>query len=469
MSTSIFNVPAGPPATKGARASLAGRPTAAPDGAPGASAPAEPGPANSEAYEQVKHALHTELIAALDPGALRRIQRDELEVELRTRLATTVHSRDLPLTAGEQERIVDEILDEILGYGPLERLLRSNDITDILVNGPHTIYVERKGKLELANAHFRDEAHLRQVIDRIVSRVGRRIDESVPMVDARLPDGSRFNAIIPPLALDGSSVSIRRFGLNPLRRDDLVKLGSVPEELMVVLDGCVRSKLNILVSGGTGSGKTTLLNVLSWFVPDGERIVTIEDAAELQLQKPHVVRLETRPPNLEGTGEVTTRDLVRNALRMRPDRIVVGEIRGMEAIDMLQAMNTGHEGSISTIHANSPRHALTRLETLVGLAMGNIPGPAVREMIAEAIDVVVQISRLSDGHRRVVSLTEIVGMESGVVSMQEVFRFTQHTVTAEGKVRGVFEATGVRPRFAERFAACGIPLPAELLRTHVEV
>ena len=425
-----------------------------------------PGPS---AYEQVKLTLHKELIASLDPLAMQRIGRPEVEAELRSRLATTVRTRALPITSGEQERIVDEILDEILGYGPLERLLRAPDITDILVNGPETIYIERNGKLERVSGRFRDEAHLRHVIDRIVSRVGRRIDEAVPMVDARLPDGSRFNAIIPPLAIDGASVSIRRFGLNPLRRDDLVQLGSVPEELMVILEGCVRSKLNILVSGGTGSGKTTLLNVLSWFVPDGERIVTIEDAAELQLQKPHVVRLETRPPNLEGSGEVTTRDLVRNALRMRPDRIVVGEIRGLEAVDMLQAMNTGHEGSISTIHANSPRHALTRLETLVGLAMGNIPGSAVREMIAEAIDVVVQVSRLSDGHRRVVSLTEVVGMESGVVSMQEVFHFVQQTVTSDGRVRGMFAATGVRPRFGDRFAAAGIPLPAELLRLHVDV
>jgi pilus assembly protein CpaF len=427
------------------------------------------GSAASSSYEQVKHTLHTELVASLDPVGLQRLERRELEAELRQRLAATVHSRELPITAAEQDRIVDEILDEILGYGPIERLLRSDDVTDILVNGPETIYVERKGRLEQVDARFRDEAHLRHVIDRIVSRVGRRIDESVPMVDARLPDGSRFNAIIPPLALDGSSISIRRFGVHPLRRDDLVRIGSIPEGVMALLEGCVRSKLNILVSGGTGSGKTTLLNILSSFVPDGERIVTIEDAAELQLQKPHVVRLETRPPNLEGVGEVTTRDLVRNSLRMRPDRIVVGEIRGLEAIDMIQAMNTGHEGSISTIHANSPRHALTRLETLVGLAMGNIPGPAVREMIAEAIDIVVQINRLADGTRRVVSVTEIVGMESGVVSTQEVFRFVQHTVEATGHVGGTFESTGVRPRFAERFDAYGIPLPTELLNIHVEV
>lgn len=432
----------------------------------------EPTPARkagSPSYESVKHQLHTELVASLDPIAVQRVPRAELDAELRTRLGASVHSRDLPITAAEQGTIVDEILDEILGYGPIERLLRADDVTDILVNGPQTIYIERRGRLERVDAHFRDDAHLRHVIDRIVSAVGRRIDEAVPMVDARLPDGSRFNAIIPPLAIDGASVSIRRFGLHPLQRDDLVRLGALPDGVMRMLEGCVRSKLNILVSGGTGSGKTTLLNVLSAFVPDGERIVTIEDAAELHLQKPHVVRLETRPPNLEGVGEVTTRDLVRNALRMRPDRIVVGEIRGLEAVDMIQAMNTGHEGSISTIHANSPRHALTRLETLVGLAMGNIPGPAVREMIAEAIDVIVQLNRLSDGTRRVVSLTEIVGMESGVVSTQEVFRFVQHTVDAAGRVHGSFVSSGVRPRFAERFEAFGIPLASDVLNIQVEV
>ncbi len=426
-------------------------------------------PVGPSVYEQVKQTLHAELVASLDPVAIQRVGHAELGAELRSRLSATVRSRQLPLTGAEQDRIVDDILDEILGYGPLEPLLRAPDITDILVNGPDIIYVERKGRLEKVDARFRDEAHLRHVIDRIVSRVGRRIDEAVPMVDARLPDGSRFNAIIPPLAIDGSSVSIRRFGVQPLRRDDLVRLGSIPEELMVLLEGCVRSKLNIVVSGGTGSGKTTLLNVLTSFIPAGERMVTIEDAAELQIQNPHVVRLETRPPNLEGTGEVTTRDLVRNALRMRPDRILVGEIRSLEAVDMLQAMNTGHEGSISTIHANSPRHAMTRLETLVGLAMGNIPGPAVREMIAEALDLVVQVTRASDGRRRVVSITEVVGMESGVVSMQEVFRFKQSTVDPDGRVRGAFESTGVRPQFTDRFAAHGIPLPAALLRVHVDV
>lgn len=431
-----------------------------------ATAPAE---TQRGVYERVKHELHTELVTSLDPAALKRVGRPELEGQLRERLAETVRSRDLPLTGPEQGRIVDEIVDEIIGFGPLERLLREPDTTDILVNGPDTVYVERGGHLELADVRFRDEEHLRHVIDRIVSRVGRRIDEAMPMVDARLPDGSRFHAIIPPLALDGATVSIRRFGVNPLRREDLIRLHAIPEAAMRLLEGCVKSKLNILVSGGTGSGKTTLLNVLSGFVPERERVITIEDAAELHLQQPHVVRLETRHPNLEGAGEVNTRELVRNALRMRPDRIIVGEIRGPEAIDMLQAMNTGHEGSISTIHANSPRHALSRLETMVGLGMGNIPSQAIREMIAEAIDLVIQVNRHSDGHRRITSCTEVTGISGGVISTQEVFRFHQRTVENDGRVRGTFESTGVRPDFAARFAACGLELGADLLTIQEEV
>ncbi len=385
-------------------------------------------PAAETVYDRVKRELHAELVSAIDPLAAKRIARSELDGQLRDRLARTVRTRELPLTHDEPERLVDDILDEILGHGPLERLLRLPDVTDILVNGPDTVYIERNGLLEKTNVRFRDEAHLRHVIDRIVSRVGRRIDESVPMVDARLPDGSRFNAIIAPLALHGPIVSIRRFGINPVRREDLVRLGSAPDMVMQILEGCVRAKLNVLIAGGTGSGKTTLLNVMSSFIPANERIVTIEDAAELRLQQPHVVPLETRPPNLEGVGEVTTRDLVRNALRMRPDRIIVGEIRGLEAIDMLHAMNTGHEGSISTIHANSPRRALGRLETMVGLGMGNIPGAAIREIIAQGIHLVVQTTRHSDGRRRITSLTEVSGIESGVISTQEVFRFRQRTV-----------------------------------------
>jgi pilus assembly protein CpaF len=342
-------------------------------------------------------------------------------------------------------------------------------VSDILVNGPDVVYVERKGKLERVDVRFRDNRHLRQVIDRIVSAVGRRIDESSPMVDARLPDGSRFNAIIPPLALDGPSVSIRRFGVNPIRRDDLVRIGALPEPAMKLLEGCVKARMNVVISGGTGSGKTTLLNVCSSFIPEDERIVTIEDAAELRLQQTHVVRLETRPPNLEGLGAVHTRDLVRNALRMRPDRIIVGEIRGEEALDMLQAMNTGHDGSLATIHANTPRHALARLEALVAMGAGNIPAPVIRDTIAGAVQLVVQVSRLQDGRRRVMSITEVCGMEGSVITTQELFRFRQTAVEKNGTVKGVFESTGVRPVCSEKLLAKGIPLPQDLFSVRLEV
>ena len=420
-------------------------------------------------FQRMKRELHAEVVATLDPKLLENTPRVDLEVQIRALLGELIRSRSMPLSREEQLRVVEDVIDEILGFGPIERLLHDNAVSDILINGPDTVYVERAGKLEKADVHFRDDRHLLHVIDRIVSAVGRRIDEAAPMVDARLPDGSRFNAIIPPLAIDGPTVSIRRFGVNPIRREDLVRLNSIPEPLMVLLEGCVKAKLNILVSGGTGSGKTTFLNVLSSFIPHNERIVSIEDAAELRLQQPHVVRLETRPPNLEGLGEVTTRDLVRNSLRMRPDRILVGEIRGVEAIDMLQAMNTGHEGSISTIHANSPRHALGRMETMVGLGMGNIPGPAIREMIAEAIDLVIQVARLSDGHRRITSITELAGMEGNVISTQEVFRFKQRTVDSDGAVRGNFEATGIRPAFTSRLQAHGIEIPGNILNFRAEV
>ncbi|MCB9745497.1 MAG: CpaF family protein, partial [Alphaproteobacteria bacterium] len=314
-----------------------------------------------------------------------------------------MQQRALPITREEQQRAVGEIIDEVVGYGPIERLLHDPEVSDILINGHDDVWVEMRGKLHRTNIRFRDDGHLMHVIHRIVAAVGRRIDESNPYVDARLADGSRFNAIIPPLAIDGPTVSIRRFGAKPLQAADLVRFGTLPRPVLALLEACIQGKLNVLVSGGTGSGKTTLLNVLSGYIPDDERVVTIEDAAELKLQQPHVVRLETRPPNIEGEGEVTTRDLVRNALRMRPDRIVVGEIRGAEAIDMLQAMNTGHEGSISTVHANSPRHALRRIETMVGLGMGNIPGTSIREMISDALDLIIQIARMPDGSRRLTS------------------------------------------------------------------
>jgi pilus assembly protein CpaF len=417
----------------------------------------------------VKKEIHAEVIGRIDPVEIEQTPTKVLEQQLRETIAEVARSRPLPLTREENGRLVDEVIHEIFGLGPLEPLLQAPDVSDILVNGPDTVFVERHGRLEQVDVRFRDEAHLRQVIDRIVSAVGRRIDESTPMVDARLPDGSRFNAILPPLALDGPSVSIRRFGTNPIRRDDLVRLGALPEPAMKLLEGCVQAKLNVIVSGGTGSGKTTLLNVCSSFIPSGERIITIEDAAELRLQQRHVVRLETRPPNIEGLGTVTTRDLVRNALRMRPDRIIVGEIRGDEAIDMLQAMNTGHGGSLATIHANTPRHALARLEALVSMGMSNMPAPVIRDTIAGALNLVVQVSRLQDGRRRVMSITEVCGMESSVISTQELVRFSQTGVDAKGQVRGFFESTGVRPMCSEKLAEKGITLPPELFELRVEV
>ncbi len=426
------------------------------------------GPSSPD-YDRVKHELHTELVGSIDLARANAMSRRDLEPQLRATLSTMVARRELPLNRDEQVRVVNDVLNEIVGLGPLEALLQDQSITDILINGPDTVYVERAGRLEKVDVRFHDDAHLLHIIDRIVSAVGRRIDESTPMVDARLADGSRVNAIIPPLALDGPVVSIRRFGTNPIHAEDLVRFGSAPPEIMDLLESCVASKLNILVSGGTGTGKTTLLNVLSSFVPKNERIITIEDAAELRMQQPHVVRLETRPNNLEGHGEVTARDLVRNALRMRPDRIIVGEIRGDEAIDMLQAMNTGHEGSISTIHANSPRHAFRRIETMVGLGLGNMPGPAIREMIGDALDLVIQVNRLQDGTRRVVSLTEVNGIENGVLTSQEIFQFQQRTIEPTGKVRGTFRSTGIRPVFAAKLEAYGHPIPARLLSFEREV
>ena len=426
-------------------------------------------PPASPEYERVKHELHNELVGSIDLARVSAMPRRDLEPQLRATLSSMVAHRQLPLNKDEQLRVVNDVLNEVVGLGPLETLLQDPTITDILVNGPDTVYVERGGRLQKVEVRFHDSAHLLHIIDRIVSAVGWRIDESTPMVDARLMDGSRVNAIVPPLALDGPVLSIRRFGANPITAPDLVRLGSLPQPILELLEACVSSKLNILVSGGTGTGKTTLLNVLSAFVPTHERIITIEDAAELRLQQPHVVRLETRPPNLEGHGEVTARDLVRNALRMRPDRIIVGEIRGDEAIDMLQAMNTGHEGSISTIHANSPRHAFRRIETMVGLGLGNMPGAAIREMIGDALDLVIQVNRLQDGTRRIVSLTEVTGMENGVLTTQEIFQFHQRTIEGTGRVRGVFRTTGIRPVFAAKLEAYGHPIPARLLSFEAEV
>jgi pilus assembly protein CpaF len=368
----------------------------------------------------------------------------------------------------ERRTLTRDIQHEVLGFGPLEPLLSDPTVSDILVNTSQHVYVERGGCLELSDISFVDDAHLLKIIDKIVSRVGRRIDESSPMVDARLPDGSRVNAIIPPLAIDGPILSIRRFSADPLRLQNLVELASMTESMATILQALGRAKINILISGGTGSGKTTMLNAISGFIRDNERIVTIEDAAELQLQQPHVVRLETRPPNLEGRGEVTQRALVRNALRMRPDRIILGEVRGAEALDMLQAMNTGHEGSMATIHANTPRDALTRLENMISMAAASLPTKAMRQQISSAIGVVVQVARLTDGKRKLISVQEVTGMEGEIITMQEIFSFRQTGLDAKGAVQGYFSATGVRPRFSERLSNFGITVPDNLFDPSVE-
>ncbi len=425
--------------------------------------------ADSAEFDRIKRSLHNEILEGLDFEQVSTTPREELAQRLRDTLAVEIEARSLPLNRQERERLVEEILDEILGLGPLEPLLKDNSISDILINGPKNVWIERRGLLEKCDVVFQDNRHLMQVIERIVSAVGRRIDETSPMVDARLSDGSRFNAIIPPLALDGPSVSIRKFGTKAITHEDLIRFKAVPRQVMDVLRGCVKSKLNMIISGGTGSGKTTMLNVLSSFIPDGERIITIEDSAELQLQQSHIVRLETRPPNLEGRGEVTQRELVKNTLRMRPDRIILGEIRGAEAIDMLQAMNTGHEGSLATVHANTTRDALARFETMIGMGMPNLSDKNIREMIARALDVVIQLDRLSDGSRRLLAVTEVTGMESGVITTQDIFVFEQKTVTEDGKVQGTFKATGIRPRFSKRLARHGIDLHAELFRFEQEV
>jgi pilus assembly protein CpaF len=412
--------------------------------------------------DQLKVDIHRRLVSRLDLEALEKID-DEGEIVSQIRLAVAefLRGESTPLSQLEREEIVEHIVWEITGLGPIEPLFRDYSITDILVNNHEDIFIERKGKLTRVNAQFRNDAHLLAIIDRIVSRVGRRVDESSPMVDARLPDGSRVNAIIPPLALDGPVLSIRRFG-KEITIKQLLEYGSMTTEMVQLLSGCVKARLNILISGGTGSGKTTLLNGLSSFIPGDERVVTIEDAAELRLQQDHVVRLETRPPNSEGRGEVIARDLVKNALRMRPDRIVIGEVRGAEALDMLQAMNTGHEGSLSTIHSNSPRDALSRLETMILMAGTNLPQRAMRDQIASALDVIVQVQRLSDGTRRVTSVVEVNGMEGDVVTTQEVFRYRRKGISPEGKIVGQFEATGIRPLFADRLLVSGVELPRGL-------
>ncbi|MBW8066651.1 MAG: ATP-binding cassette domain-containing protein [Ferrovum sp.] len=386
--------------------------------------------------------------------------------QLRQRLASfveeTIKERHLEMSDSQRRALVTAIQNEVMGLGPLEPLLADPTISDILVNGPSTVFVERKGKLELTNVKFTDEEHLIRIIDKIVSRIGRRVDESSPMVDARLPDGSRVNAIIPPLALDGAALSIRRFPAVPLSVHDLVDYGSMTPEMSMLIAAMVKSRLNILISGGTGSGKTTLLNVLSSFIPDDERLVTIEDAAELRLQQPHVVRLETRPPNVEGTGEINQRALIRNSLRMRPDRVIIGEVRGGEVIDMFQAMNTGHEGSMATIHANNAHDALSRLENMVGISGITIPVRPLRQTIVSALTAIIQASRLSDGKRKVMSILEITGMEGDMITTQEIFKFQQTGIAADGAVLGRHRATGVRPRFMDRLLSHGSVLPERL-------
>lgn len=422
-----------------------------------------------DAYQELKSRIHRRLLDRLDLSNLARIPQEALEAEIGRAVEGLVESESMPLNRSERERLISEVLHETLGLGPLEPLLDDPHLSDILVNGPNQVYVERFGKLELTDVVFKDNTHLMQIIDRIVSKVGRRVDESSPMVDARLPDGSRVNAIIPPVSLTGPILSIRRFGKDPLQMKNLLDLQSLTPAMADVLMGAVRARLNVLVSGGTGAGKTTLLNILSGSIPATERIITIEDSAELQLHQEHVVRLETRPPSIEGTGVVTPRDLVRNALRMRPDRIVVGEVRGGEVLDMLQAMNTGHDGSLSTIHANTPRDALTRLETMVLMAGIGIPERALREWICSALDLIVQLTRMSDGTRKVIAVSEIVGMEGNVITMQDIFVFEKEGINEQGVVLGRYKATGIRPKFSERLAQAGIPLPAELFEDWSEV
>jgi pilus assembly protein CpaF len=427
----------------------------------GAVAPASAVEVGSEAFRDVKGELHRRLIDRLDLKAIEKLPPERLREELRGIVSGMVGGSGVALNQAERERLIQEILDEVTGLGPLEPLLADTSISDILVNTGSTVFIERGGKLELTRVQFDSNDHLMQVINRIVSRVGRRVDETSPMVDARLPDGSRVNAIIPPLAIDGPMLSIRRFAVERLKMEELIAYGSISADASTVLQAVVKGRLNVLISGGTGAGKTTLLNVLSGYIPVTERIVTIEDSAELQLQQPHVVRLETRPPNIEGKGEVNQRDLLRNSLRMRPDRIVVGEVRGAEALDMLQAMNTGHDGSLTTVHANTPRDALGRIESMVSMTGIHFPIKVLREQIAAAIDVVVQIARHEDGRRRVVSIQEVNGMEGDIITMSELFRFDRRGVEG-GNVQGEMKPTGIVPAFHQVLKSKAIELPLKL-------
>src|SRR6516162_1092564 len=422
---------------------------------------------SNKSFEELKRLIHQKLVDKLDLSRVSDLEGDTLRREIRLVVERLCDTENPLLNRMERERLIDEVLDETFGFGPLEVLLKDPTISDILVNGPHKIYVERRGKMEKSDVKFRDTEHLLQIIDRIVSKVGRRVDETSPMVDARLPDGSRVNAIIPPLSLDGASVSIRRFGANPLKLEDLLNYKAFTPEMAMLMEACIKARLNIVISGGTGCGKTTLLNTLSSFIPHEERIVTIEDAAELQLQQDHIVRLETRPANIEGKGAGNTRDLVKNALRMRPERIIIGECRGAEALDMLQAMNTGHAGSMTTLHANTTRDAQSRLETMIMMAGMELPIKAMRQQIASAVDVIIQANRLQGGPRKITSLSEVLGMEGEVIIMQEIFRFKQLGIDQNGRCYGQFEASGVRPGFIARLEASGIKLPTNLFQERV--
>src|SRR5881628_1026440 len=420
-------------------------------------------------YREMKAKIHSQILQEMDLEGLNKLQEDVARTRVCEAIRELLHRERTPLAFSEREQLVEEVVNELFGLGPIEPLLADSRVSDILVNGPDRIYVERDGVLQRTDLFFNDSQHLLQIIDRIVSRVGRRVDESSPMVDARLLDGSRVNAIIPPLALDGPSVSIRRFGGHKLSAGSFIANGTLTKTMLDVLEGSVKGKLNIMVSGGTGAGKTTLLNILSSSIPNSERIITIEDAAELRLNQEHVVRLETRPPNIEGKGAIRQRQLVINALRMRPDRIVVGEVRGEEALDMLQAMNTGHDGSLTTVHANTPRDALSRIETMIAMGATNLPERAMRQQISSAIQFVLQQTRLSDGSRKVTSISEITGMEGDIITMQEIFVFEKVGVTQDGKVIGRFRATGVRPKCCERLKASGIHLPADMFEGVTEV
>jgi pilus assembly protein CpaF len=424
---------------------------------------------SSPEYQELKFTLHRKLLDRINLEALSSMAGERVRAEVRTAVAKLVEEQRSPLSLVEKDRVIEEILDEVFGLGPLEPLLQDPTVSDILVVTPRFVYVERGGKLYRTPVEFKDDGHLLRIIEKIVSRVGRRVDESSPMVDARLPDGSRVNAVIPPVAVDGPLLSIRRFGRHALKGEDLVTKRALTEGMLELLRGCVKARLNILICGGTGSGKTTLLNAVSSYIPEDERIVTIEDAAELRLQQTHVARMETRPPNVEGTGAITIRNLVINSLRMRPDRIIVGEVRSEEALDMLQAMNTGHDGSLTTLHANTPRDGLGRLEVMVGMANANMGIRSIRAQISSAVDLFVQTSRFPDGTRRITHITEVVGMEQDIITLQDIFLFEKTGVAEDGRVLGRFRATGIRPKFYDRLKTCGITLPTQLFQTVVEI